>query len=259
MIAQWRLFLTALRYFTRIPVPASVLLGNPSFDSAARFLPMVGCIVGAGAGCIYWAAGQIWPASVAVILSMVAAVLMTGALHEQGLAAACGLIGNALPQARQWGKEDVTRRSGFGALGLLLLLMTKYNALMALSAANLSIGLPPSLGLGLMMIAAGASSRALVVSVIASPPAGAAAELVAKTPAISGGELLFALCSGFAPAVLMGLPGLIGLAAAIVVRIVFVHAVRQFLVQQPGDFLGATQQLTEVAFYLGSLGAWTYI
>jgi adenosylcobinamide-GDP ribazoletransferase len=259
MIAQWRLFLTALRYFTRIPVPASVLLGSPSFDSAARFLPLVGCVVGAGAGLVYWGATQIWPTSLAVILAILAGVLMTGALHEQGLAAACGLLGNALPQARQWSKDDVTRRSGFGALGLLLLLMIKYNALMALSAANLSIGLPANMGLGLIMIAAGASSRALVVSVIATPPGVDKPPSTVKAPSISGGELGFALLSGFIPAILMGLPGLIGLAAAIIVRFAFVHGVRDHLSVQPGDFLGATQQLAEIAFYLGSLGAWTYI
>ena len=57
----------------------------------------------------------------------------------------------------------------------------------------------------------------------------------------------------------MGLPGLIGLAAAIIVRFLFIQGVRQHLLAQPGDFLGATQQLTEIAFYLGGLGAWTYI
>jgi cobalamin synthase len=42
MIAEWRLFLLALRYFTRRPVPGSVLLRNAPFNSAARDLPLVG-------------------------------------------------------------------------------------------------------------------------------------------------------------------------------------------------------------------------
>jgi adenosylcobinamide-GDP ribazoletransferase len=266
MIAQWRLFLLALRYFTRIPVPASVVFGNRTdrtrdgqFDSAARFLPAVGAVVGVLAGAIYWLAAQVWPTSIAVVLSMLAAALVTGGIHEAGLADVCMALGLAPRRGTAGELPDLARFPHFGVLGLMFLLLVRYNVLMGLSSANLSFPLPPDCALGLIMIAAHAASRALVVSVIATAPAPTSA-VRGRAPVfrLSTGELLFALATGFAPAILIGIPGLTGLAAAIIMRMLFVAYVRLRLGDHPGDYFGATQQLTEVSFYLGALGAWTY-
>jgi adenosylcobinamide-GDP ribazoletransferase len=248
MIAEWRLFLLALRYFTRIPVPAAVLRGSPPFDSAARYLPLVGVVVGSAGGALYWLAALVWPASLAVLLSMLGIVLLTGAMHEQGLAATCALLGNAQPRERALQAGDLAPRNGFGALGLLFVQLLRYDVLLGLSSARLPFALPAHAALALTLVAGHASSRALVVSVIAQPPAAR----------ISTGSVAFALLTGFLPATLLGSAGMTGLAAAIVARLLLVHSVGGAPGERPGDFLGATQQLTEVAFYLGALGAWTY-
>jgi excinuclease UvrABC ATPase subunit len=108
-----------------------------------------------------------------------------------------------------------------------------------------------------IMIAAHTASRALVVTAIAiQTPAPHGRE--AARPHVSVGELCFALLTGFLPATLLGTAGLIGLAAAIVIRIAFVPYVKKYLGGYAADYLGATQQLTEVGFYLGALAAWTY-
>jgi adenosylcobinamide-GDP ribazoletransferase len=263
MIAQWRLFLLALRYFTRLPVPAGIIaaeaLGEGHWDSAARFLPAVGAIVGLIAGGVYWLAAQLWPTSIAVVLSMLAAVLTTGGLHEAGLAALCAWLAGT-PAGDLAPGRDGSRASAFGVLGLVFALLIKYNVLMALSAANLGFVLPENLALGLIMIAAHAASRALVVSVIPATE-GPRTSVRATAPAsrLSTGELSFALLTGFAPATVLGTPGLFGLAAAIIMRMALAEYNRRRLRERPGDFLGATQQLTELGFYLGGLAAWTYI
>jgi len=231
MIAEWRLFLLALRYFTRIPVPAAVLRGATPFNAAARYLPLVGIVVGGAGGAVYWLAALVWPASLAVLLSMLGVVLLTGAMHEQGLAATCARFGTAQ-----------------STLGLLFVQLVRYDALLGLSSAQLPIALPAHAGLGLTMVAGHAASRALLVSAIAHPSAAQ----------ITTGALAFALLCGFLPATLLGAAGMSGLAAAILVRMVFVHTQGGRPETQPGDLLGATQQLTEVAFYLGALATWTY-
>ena len=248
MIAEWRLFLLALRYFTRIPVPASVLLGQAPFNDAARYLPLVGIVVGACGGALYWLAAQVWPTNLAVILALLGVVLLTGAMHEQGLAGTCALLGNTQPRARALNAHDTTRRSGFGALGLMFVLLTRYDVLMALSSAHVALAVPRNVGLALTMVAGHAASRALVVSVMVQP----------RTSRLSGGALSFALLCGFLPATLLGTAGLFGLATAIIVRMLFVAGIGDRIGDRPGDFLGATQQLTEVAFYLGALATWTY-
>jgi adenosylcobinamide-GDP ribazoletransferase len=249
MIAQWRLFLLALRYFTRIPVPAWVLVGDAGADSTARFLPLVGAVVGLVGGIVYWLSSAVWPTSVAVALSMFATLWVTGGIHELGLADLC----RSLEPERQ----RPTGFAGFGMLVVILLLFARYSGLMALSAASLPFPVPANMGLGLFMVAAHAASRALVVSVIATrEPATARGRNTAHVTAI---DLSVALLTGFLPATLLGIPGLIGLATAIVVRLVLLALVKARSDAAPGDYLGATQQLTELSFYLGTLGAWTYI
>ncbi len=139
-----------------------------------------------------------------------------------------------------------------GAVGLVFSVLIKYNALMALSAASLPFALPANLALGLIMIAGHACSRALVVSVLAAPIRPGA------KPA-SHGDLGIALAIGFAPAVLIGMPGLVGLAAAIVARIAFIAYVRRNRPPAGPAVLDMTLQLTELCFYLGVLAAWAYV
>jgi adenosylcobinamide-GDP ribazoletransferase len=190
--------------------------------SAPRLSPLVGALIGAVGGAVYWLGAQIWPTSIAVVLSMLATA---------GFSAGSG-------------SGAVARDPGEDMLGIVFSLLMKFNALMALSAANLSFRLPANLALGLIMIAGQASSRTLVVS--ASKP-------------VSYGDLGIALAIGFAPAALIGIPGLIGLAAAIVARIVFIAYIRRNRPSVTAAELDLTQQLTEVCFYLGALASWAYI
>ena len=190
-------------------------------------MPLWGILIGAAGGSVYWLGAQIWPTSIAVILSMLAAALLSSAAADK-------------------------HAPSLGTLGLVFALLVKYNALMALSAANLPYRLPANLVLGLIMIAGQACSRALVVSVLASPAR-------AASKSASHGDLALALAIGFTPAVLIGMPGLIGLAAAIVARIAGVAYLRARRPALAATELDATQQLTEVSFYLGALATWAYI
>jgi adenosylcobinamide-GDP ribazoletransferase len=192
-----------------------------------QFAPLLGILIGAFGGAIYWLAVQIWPASVAVILSMSATALLTTEFH-------------GLPATR------------LDLLGRVLCLLIKFNALMALSAAKLPFAAPPNLALALIMIAGYAASFALLVSLMAT-------RAEKSAPKISHGALSFALLIGFAPAVLLGIPGLIGLAAAIVAGMGFIAFFKYKKINAAGNRLDATQLVTEACFYLGALATWKYV
>jgi adenosylcobinamide-GDP ribazoletransferase len=207
---------------------------------APRYLPLSGVLIGALGGAVYWIGVQLWPASIAVILSMLATHLL--APHKDGGAAAGSAAAGSAPT------------SSAEILGMVFALLIKYNALMALSAASLPFPLPANLAVGLIMIAGHAASRALLVTIAASPPQ--ASPLRHLSPA-SHADTGIALAVGFAPAALIGIPGLIGLVAAIAARVVVIAYLRR---QRPSiSTHGLTQQLTEICFYLGALAAWAYI
>jgi adenosylcobinamide-GDP ribazoletransferase len=191
------------------------------------FAPLIGALIGTLGGAVYWLAVQIWPSSVAVILSMAATALLTQ-------------IRGALAATR----TDILNR----ALGLLI----KYNALMALSAAKLPFAVPPNVPLALIMICGYAASFALAFAVMATRPEKSA-------PKVSGGSLGLALLIGFAPAALLGIPGLIGLAVAIIAGMGIIAFLKFKRADGSRDALDMTQLLTEGCFYLGALATWRYV
>jgi adenosylcobinamide-GDP ribazoletransferase len=238
--SQWRLFLAALRFVTRRPASVAGSVDGVPPHEATRFVPLVGIAVGlVGAGA-YWLAAEIWPTSVAVVASMLATVLATANFNESS--SSTDQAGAAM--------LDV-RHGSFGTLYWVFVLLIKYNALMALSAASVPFALPAYLTLGLIMVAGQAASRALVVSVLATD---APAALKVTT-----NDLTVALIVGLAPAALLGIPGLIGLVAAIVMRLGLTAYILPRLKYGFRERLDVTQQLTEACFYLGALATWKYI
>ena len=188
---------------------------------------MVGALIGLSGGAVYWLALQLWPTSVAVILAMAMTTL------------ASVYAGAAWPGGRE-------------SFSQALYLMIKYSILMALSAAKLPFAAPPETALALIMVCGYAASGALVVSTLNMT------SLPLPTK-LTNTDLGLTLLMGFVPAVLLGIPGLAGLVGAIVASLGFTAYLRLTGAAPPAARLGFTQQLTEVAFYLGALATWSYI
>ena len=102
------------------------------------------------------------------------------------------------------------------------------------------------------MVAGYAASFALLVSVMAT-------RADKSAPKVGPGPLSLALLIGFAPAAFLGIPGLIGLAAALVVGLGFIAFLKYKKISASGDRLDATQLVTEVCFYLGALATWRFV
>lgn len=194
---------------------------------AGQFAPVTGALIGLLGGGVYWLAVQVWPASVAVILAMTATALLTDRVSR-------------LPAARYW------------VLWRVMLVLVKYNALMALSAAKLPFAAPADMSLGLIMVCGYACSFALLVSVMAYRPQKSA-------PKIGSVALATALVIGFAPATLLGIPGLIGVSAAILAGMGIIAFLRFKRADGAADALDMTQLSTETCFYLGALATWKYV
>jgi len=252
---ELRLFFIALQFFTRLPVPRWVGYQPEWLNQSARHFPVVGALVGGVGAAVLWAALWLFPMPVAVLLSMAATVLLTGAFHEDGLADTCDALGGAVSRERALEIMKDSRIGSYGAVGLFLVLGLKLVTLSALPAPWVFAAL----------ILAHTASRAAAVALIRwLPYAGDLAHAKAKPLAqrISGpglavawswvlvvGGLLLAWNGAWWPAVLggIGLALLCAMASAVWLK--------RRLGGMTGDTLGATQQLSEVLVLLGCL-AW---
>ncbi|MHB1360524.1 MAG: adenosylcobinamide-GDP ribazoletransferase [Rhodocyclaceae bacterium] len=242
-------FFAALRFFTRLPVPGWVGHSTEQLNHAARWFPAVGLIVGAiGAG-VTLAAWQFWPVQIAVLLGMAATLLATGAFHEDGLADSIDGFGGG------WTREQVlaimkdSRIGSYGAIGIVLVLLAKFAALAQLVAV-----LPAPTFLA-ALIASHAASRFAAVTLIAGlnyvrEDASAKAKPLATR--LGKGELAVAALFGLAPCLLLP-AAQVAIALALVTGVTLLAA--RYFVRRiggyTGDCLGATQQLSELAFYFG--------
>jgi adenosylcobinamide-GDP ribazoletransferase len=249
-LAELRYFFTALGYFTRVPVPRWVGFEPAWLNSAARYFPLVGALIGALAALVYLAALRVFPPGVAVLLSMAATLLATGAFHEDGLADCLDAFGGG------YRREDVlrimhdSRIGAFGAIGLVVALALKWQVLASL----------PPLRAAMLMIAGHAASRACAISYLVSLDyvrAEGKAKPVAQRMSLAA--LLCAFAFGlpwlFWPAWPDWRAGVATLAALVVLR----YALGRYFVKRiggyTGDCLGFAQQVFELAIYLVGL-AW---
>jgi adenosylcobinamide-GDP ribazoletransferase len=244
---ELRYFFTALGYFTRVPVPRWVGFERGYLNAAARYFPLVGAMVGGVAALVYLAALRVFPAGVAVLLSMAATLVLTGAFHEDGLADCADAFGGG------YTRDDVlrimhdSRIGAFGAIALVIALALKWQTLAAL----------PPMRAASLMIAAHAASRACAISYLVSLDyvrAEGKAKPVAQRMSVAS----------FAFAMAFGLPWLFWIGwkfagvAIIVLALLRLMAGRYFVRRiggYTGDCLGCAQQIFEIAIYLIGL-AW---
>lgn len=251
MPRQISLFLVAVQFLTRAPIPALPDYRPDWTARSARYFPLVGALVGAASGGVFLVAGLLWSPWLAALLAVAAGVLITGAFHEDGLADAFdGLGGGGTPARRLEIMKD-SRIGVFGALALGLTLAVRIAALAELS---------PGIGAA-VLIAAHAGGRAAAVTAMRLLPYAGDPDRARASPVADGvtsGEVVVAL--GFAllalvPALLLApAAAAAALAAGATCALLIALAARRGIGGWVGDTLGATEQLFEVGFLLGMTG-----
>ena len=78
--------LAAFIMLTRLPFWKIKEVPAECFKHVVPYWPLVGWLTGGVMAAVLWLAGQIMPVSLAWILALIARLLVTGCLHEDGLA-----------------------------------------------------------------------------------------------------------------------------------------------------------------------------
>lgn len=256
-------FLLAIQFFTRIPVTGRLAhwvgYSPEMLRASAAHFPAVGWVVGSVTALVFWGAVMLLPersASVwlAVCLSMMASAALTGAFHEDGLADLADGVGGYVSREKSLEIMKDSRIGSYGALALILVVLTKMASLVVLAQVDVRLA-------AVAMVVAHVCSRWMPMWVIWSlPHVGDAAGSKSKPLAdqLSGRSLLVgSLWCALAFASALWWKTDVRWLAALVASLLVMAWMRRLLKRRlqgfTGDGLGATQQLSELGFYLGLL------
>lgn len=129
MKEELRIFFTALMFYTRIPCPKNIDHSPEYLNKATRYFPLIGWIVGAISFVVYYLSLIVFDTSLAVLFSLFAGVMITGAFHEDGLADVFDGFGGG------WTKEKIleimkdSRIGTYGVIALIFLFGIKFISL----------------------------------------------------------------------------------------------------------------------------------
>jgi adenosylcobinamide-GDP ribazoletransferase len=236
-------------FLTRLPLPLRQPVAKGDLSAALWSAPLVGIGVGLiGAGVYALAHVLHVPALPAAVLAVAAAVVVTGALHEDGLADVADGFGGGATRDR---KLDIMRDSRIGSYGVCALLVS----FMLRVAALASLGDPALVAA--VLVAAHAAARAPIAAfMLLVPPArtdGMSADAGRPPQASAAVALLLGLVPLF---IVLGF----GAGVVAVVLLAAGFAVMAWLCKrqiggQTGDVLGALEQTGEMIVLLTAAAA----
>jgi adenosylcobinamide-GDP ribazoletransferase len=270
-----RHYLLSLQFFTRIPITgrlaAWVGYSPAMLRASAGHFPGVGVLVGAFVAVFTAGLLMLLPETgsasmVAAALGTVFSVLITGAFHEDGLADVADGLGGSYDRHRSLEIMKDSRVGAFGAIAVVLALLCKVALLGLLGDANAPL-------MVVALFVAHVVSRTwplLTIRLLVHVGDAAGSKSKPLADQISGAALLtgFLWCFWalaiivYAQAATMfiafdlALDGLLlALLNALVLSAIAWGWMTRWFWQRlggfTGDCLGATQQVCEVAFYLG--------
>jgi adenosylcobinamide-GDP ribazoletransferase len=251
MKRESRIFFTAIMFLTRLPVPRTTDHSAEYLKQAPRYFPVAGWIVGALASLAFWLFGRFISVDIGIAASMITGLLATGCLHEDGFADVCDGMGGG------WTKEKIllimkdSRIGAYGAIGLISILATKF-----LLLKELPFFIPA-------LVTAHSVSRLMPVLVMktgvyATDPGNSKTPPLAGTT-ISPTTLTVAILLGLAPFLLLPYYFPVVILPALAVTYGLYRWFFKWIGGFTGDCLGAIQQVSEVAVYLGCILLWRYL
>jgi len=244
---------SALVFLTRVPPGA---LGvdarkRPDFRRAARVFPIAGALIGVAGGIVIMIAALLrLPPLVSVTLGVAATMVVTGGLHEDGLADTADSFGGSTSERRLEIMDD-SRVGTYGAAALVVSALLRVGALAAIAGGS-------ALAAALILVAGEAVSRAALVRLWHDLPAARMSGLAHETGPPDQNAMLVAMVAAAIIVIVVAVPA-VGWRAAIlgsVLAAIATYALTRMTARtiggRTGDSLGACQQCALVAFLIGA-------
>jgi adenosylcobinamide-GDP ribazoletransferase len=247
----WFDLLTAVQFLTRLPVPAGPY-EQDSLARAVKFFPIVGALIGSGSVLLYRLLAPHLPLTIVALLVVIYLVIITGCLHEDGLADSVDGLGDGWERERVLEIMRDSRIGTYGAASLALSLLARVLLIASLPRAQVAA----------YLIVAPVLSRwtTLPLSYFLSPAREQSGERVDGQGAriarlTTAGSLIVGSLFAFVIAIgLLRIRALVPVLVSIGVTLITALYYKRRIGGVTGDCFGATNQMTEIAVFL--CGVW---
>ena len=238
--------LAALIFFTRLPFWRLRDVPGECFKHVVPYWPLVGWLTGGLMAASLWLCTQVMPLAAAWIVALTVRLLVTGCLHEDGLADFFDGFGGGTTRERTLAIMKDSHIGTYGVIGLIIYFLL----MMQMSCLSLPL-------LCTLLVCGDCWAKCCASQVInALPYARKEEESKAKVVynRMSHREFVINLASGLLPACLW-LPHRLWWAClgSLLVLLLLLHIMKRRLQGYTGDCCGATFLLCELTFYLCSL------
>ena len=237
--------LAAFIFFTRLPFWRLKEVPSECFKHVVPYWPWVGWLTGSAMAMVLALGSLVMPVSLAWILAIIARLLITGALHEDGLADFFDGFGGGSTRERTLTIMKDSHIGTYGVIGLIV-----YFLLM-LELRHLPVSMLCTL------VVCGDCWGKLCASQLINFLPYARKEEDSKAKVIynrmSGKELFFCIVGGTLPLLLLPSSLWLALIAPCLVLAFLIRLMKRRLQGYTGDCCGATFLMCEMAFYLSAL------
>ena len=237
-------FLAALIFFTRLPFWKIREVPAECFKHVVPYWPLVGWLTGSIMAGVLWLAAQVLPLPVAWLLAILSRLLVTGCLHEDGLADFFDGFGGGTTRERILAIMKDSHIGTYGVVGLIF-----YFLLFWQLPSRLPLSVLCALALCCDCWSKFCASQIINYLPYARPEAESKAKVVYS--GMNRGELITAFVSGILPLLFL-LP--LRLWPATVVPMFVCLLLCRFLKKKlqgyTGDCCGAMFLLCEISFYI---------
>jgi adenosylcobinamide-GDP ribazoletransferase len=262
MKEEVKIFFTALMFYTRIPCPKNIDHHPDYINKATRYFPLIGWIVGLISFVTYLLANLLLDTELAVILSLIAGVLATGAFHEDGLADVYDGFGGGWTKSKILDIMKDSRVGAYGAIAIVFLIALKFYGLNHILQNTTNLNMYST---ALLFITYHSLARLTAINIVftaeyAREDETSKAKPIAKSH--SSKEVIGAYLFGLLP--LFGLcffhwQFIFTLIPLFILYFKSKQYFNKWLQGYTGDCLGAVEQLAECICILSFIAIWKFI
>jgi adenosylcobinamide-GDP ribazoletransferase len=238
LIADMRI---AISLSTRLPVGPSAAVAEGDIARASWALPVAGGLVGLAGAFIYWLATRLHlQPEPAAMLALAMTILITGAMHEDGLADAADGFGGGKTRQQKLEIMRDSRIGSFGACALIVSIVLRWSALAAIADPR---------AVAIALVSAHAAARAPLPLFMRLVPPARADGLSSSAGQPPPQSVIIAITLGLV-CLLFGFGArgtMTALLSLAVIVLLLAGLAKKQIGGQTGDVLGALEQTCEAA------------